>query len=136
LPAHGRVPTIAALAQQALECPAMNPFSLVTRPVQDLVQALVMPFRALFVIGLTGTINYMTYSGVWWFKWVALGMGIAVISSLGRALKSVLLLALVAWVGWKIYQRYGQAARERFDDWVQRASPKAAELVAALRQPA
>jgi hypothetical protein len=60
----------------------MNPFSLVTRPVQDLLQA------------------------------------------------------LVAWVGWKIYQRYGQAARERFDAWVQRASPKAAEVVAALRQPA
>lgn len=114
----------------------MNPFSLVTRPVQDLLHALVMPFRALFVIGLTGIINYMTYSGVWWFKWVALGMGIAVIVSLGRALKSVLLLALVAWVGWKIYQRYGQAARERFDAWVQRASPKAAEVVAALRQPA
>jgi len=114
----------------------MNPFSLVTRPVQDLMQALVMPFRALFVIGLTGTINAMTYTGVWWFKWVALGMGIAVIASLGRALKSALLLALVAWVGWKIYQRYGQAARERFDEWVQRASPKAAEVVAALRQPA
>ena len=114
----------------------MNPFSLVTRPVQDLLQALVMPFRALFVIGLTGTINYMTYSGVWWFKWVALGMGIAVIASLGRALKSALLLALVAWVGWKIYQRYGQASRERFDAWVQRASPKAAEVVAALWQPA
>ena len=114
----------------------MNPFSLVTRPVQDLLQALVMPFRALFVIGITGTINYMTDSGVWWFKWVALGMGIAVIASLGRALKSALLLTLVAWVGWKIYQRYGQAARERFDEWVQRASPKAAEVVAALRQPA
>jgi hypothetical protein len=127
--------TITALAQPAPEC-LMNPFSLVTRPVQDLLQALVMPFRALFVIGLTGTINYMTYSGVWWFKWVALGMGIAVIASLGRALKSALLLALVAWVGWKIYQRYGQASRERFDAWVQRASPKAAEVVAALRQPA
>jgi hypothetical protein len=114
----------------------MNPFKIVTRPVKDVLDALVMPFRALFVIGITGAINYMTYSGTWWFKWVALGMGIAVIASLGRALKSLLLLALVAWVGWKIYQRYGEAARQRFDDWVQRASPKAAEVVAALRQPA
>ena len=114
----------------------MNPFKIVTRPVKDVVEALVMPFRALFVVGLTGLINAMTYSGVWWFKWVALGMGIAVAVSLGRALKSLLLLALVAWVGWKIYQRYGEAARQRFDDWVQRTGPRAAEVVAALRQPA
>jgi len=114
----------------------MNPFSIVTRPFKDVAEALVMPFRALFVVGITGTINAMTYSGVWWFKWVALGMGIAVLASLGRALKSLLLVALVAWVGWKIYQRYGEAARQRFDDWVQRSSPRAAEVVAALRQPA
>lgn len=114
----------------------MNPFKIVTRPVKDVLEALVMPFRALFVIGLTGAINYMTYSGVWWFKWVALGMGIAVVASLGRALKSLLLLALVAWVGWKIYQRHGEAARRRFDEWVQSAGPKAAEVVAALRRPA
>jgi hypothetical protein len=114
----------------------MNPFKIVTRPVKDVVEALVMPFRALFVVGLTGLINAMTFSGVWWFKWVALGMGIAVVVSLGRALKSLLLLALVAWVGWKIYQRYGEAARQRFDDWVQSTGPRAAEVVAALRQPA
>lgn len=114
----------------------MNPFRIVTGPVHDLWQALVMPFRAIFVLAITGTVNYMTYSGTWWVKWVALGMGIAVLASLGRALKSVLLLALVAWVGWKIYQRYGEAARQRFDDWVQRSSPKAAEVVAAWRSPA
>ena len=114
----------------------MNPFKIVTRPVKDVVEALVMPFRALFVVGITGAINYMTYSGTWWFKWVALGMGIAVLASLGRALKSLLLLALVAWVGWKIYQRYGEGARRQFDEWVQRTSPKAAELVAALRPQA
>lgn len=111
----------------------MNPFKIVTRPVKDLVDALVMPFRALFVIAITGAINVMTFNGTWWVKWVALGMGIAVLASLGRALKSLLLIALVAWVGWKIYQRYGEAARRRFDDWVQNTSPKAAEIVAALR---
>lgn len=113
----------------------MNPIGIVTHPVRDLWQALVMPFRALFVLAITGTVNVMTYSGTWWVKWVALGMGIAVLASLGRALKSLLLLALVAWVGWKIYQRYGEAARRRFDEWVQRSSPKAAEVVAAMRQP-
>lgn len=114
----------------------MNPLRIVTRPVHDLLDALVMPLRALFVIGISGTVNLMTYSGSWWFQWVALGMGIAVVASLGRALKSLLLLALVAWVGWKVYQRYGEAARRRFDEWVQHGSPKVAELVAALRRPA
>ena len=53
----------------------MNPLRFVTRPIRDLTQAVVMPFRALFVIALTGFINWMTYDGQWWFKWVAFGMG-------------------------------------------------------------
>lgn len=111
----------------------MNPFSFVTRPIQHTADAIFMPFKALFVVGLTGLINAMTYQGVWWFKWVALGMGIAVLVSFARAAKSLLLLALIAWVGWKIYQRYGQAARDRFDDWVAGEKPQAAQVLHALR---
>ncbi len=114
----------------------MNPFSLIARPVKDVTDAIVMPFRALFVVGLTGFINMMTFQGVWWFKWVALGMGIAVIVAFARAAKTLLLLALVAWVGWKIYQRYGQAARNQFDAWVASTQPKAAQVLAALRPQA
>ncbi len=111
----------------------MNPFSIVTRPVKNIADAVIMPFKALFVIGLTGLINAMTFSGVWWFKWVALGMGIAVVVSLARAAKTLLLLALVAWVGTKIYRRYGQTARQSFDDWVAKAQPQAAEVLQAWR---
>ena len=68
----------------------MNPLKFVTRPVKDLTDAIVMPFKAVFVVGLTGLINAMTYHGVWWFKWVALGMGIAVVVSLERAAKTLL----------------------------------------------
>ena len=113
----------------------MNPLSFITRPVKDITQAVVMPFKALFVIGLTGAINAMTYHGTWWFKWVAFGMGIAVLVSFARAAKTLLLLALVAWVGLKIYQRYGQAARDRFDAWVAQAQPQAAQVLQALRSP-
>ncbi len=113
----------------------MNPIKFVTRPVRDLTQAVLMPFKALFVIGLTGFINWMTFAGHWWFKWVAFGMGIAVLVAFARAAKTLLLLAVVAWVGWKIYQRYGAAARQRFDDWVARAQPQAAEVLGALRTP-
>ena len=98
--------------------------------------AVMMPFKAIFVVGLTGFINAMTFHGVWWFKWVALGMGIAVLVAFARAAKTLLLLALVAWVGAKIYQRYGQAAREKFDEWVAQAQPQAAQVLQALRTPA
>ena len=113
----------------------MSPFSFVTRPVKNIADAVIMPFKALFVIGLTGLINAMTFHGVWWFKWVALGMGIAVLVAFARAAKTLLLLALVAWVGMKIYQRYGQAARQKFDDWVAQAQPQAAQVLQALRSP-
>ena len=79
----------------------MNPFAFVTKPVKHVADALIMPFKALFVVGLTGTINAMTFHGVWWFKWVALGMGIAVLVAWARAAKTLLLLALAAWVGMK-----------------------------------
>ena len=89
----------------------MNPFNAITRPVKNLTDAITMPFRAAFVIGLTGFINYATFSGDWWFKWVA-------------------------FVGWKIYQRYGAQARQRFDDWVASTQPQAAQVLQALRAPA
>ncbi len=111
----------------------MNPLSFVMQPVKNITDAVVMPFKALFVVGLCGLINWMTYAGSWWVKWVALGMGIAVVVAWARAAKSLLLLALIGWVGWKIYQRYGDAARARFDDWVARAQPQAAEVIDLLR---
>jgi hypothetical protein len=115
----------------------MNPLrsfiSPLFSPFTDITRAIVLPFKALFVVGLTGTINAMTYHGVWWFKWVAFGMGIAVLVAFAKAARSLLLLALVAWVGTKIYKRYGQAARQQFDDWVARTQPQAAQVVAALR---
>jgi hypothetical protein len=114
----------------------MSLFSVFTRPVKNITDALIMPFKAIFVVGLTGTINAMTYSGTWWFKWVAFGMGIAVLVAFARAAKTLLLLALVAWVGTKIYQRYGQAARQTFDEWVAKTQPQAAQVLQALRSPA
>ena len=114
----------------------MNPFSVITRPVKDLTDAIVMPFRAIFVVGLTGFINYATFSGAWWFKWVAFGMTIAVLVAWARAAKTLLVLAVVAFVGWKIYQRYGAQARQRFDDWVASTQPKTAQVLQALRAPA
>jgi len=113
----------------------MNALSFVTRPVKNLVDALLMPLKALWVVGLTGFINWMTYSGHWWFKWVAFGMAIAVLAAWARAAKTLLLLGLVAFVGWQVYKRYGEAARARFDGWVASTQPQAAQLLQALRSP-
>ena len=93
----------------------MNPIKLVTRPIRNLTEAIVMPLRALFVVGLCALINWATSPGQWWVQWVALGMGIAVLVAWARAARTLVVLGIVAWVGWKIYQRYGATARTRFE---------------------
>jgi len=98
-------------------------------PLRDLTRALTMPFRALFVVGLCAVINAMTYSGHWWVKWVALGMGIATVVALARGARSLALVVLVALAGWWIYRRYGAQARASFDDWVGRTHPASADVV-------
>ncbi len=112
----------------------MNPFSLITRPIKDLSEAVLMPFRAVFVVGLCWVINAMTFSGTWWVQWVALGMGIAVVVALARAARTLLVLALVAWGGHWLYKRFGAQARAQFDDWAQRTQPQAGEVVQMLRR--
>ena len=114
----------------------MNPLSFITNPVSDVSRAIVMPFKAVFVVGLCWVINAMTSPGTWWVKWVALGMGIATVVAFARAAKSLLVLALIAWVGLKIYRRYGPAARTQFDAWVARSNPNLAQVVQVFRAPA
>ena len=103
------------------------------RPVKNLTDAIFMPFKAIFVVGLCGLINAMTYHGQWWVKWVALGMGIAVLVAFARAARTLLTLALVAWVGGWVYRRYGQQARDRYDEWVHRTQPQAGQVMEVLR---
>lgn len=98
----------------------MNPFDLITRPVRDLTGAVVMPIKALFVVGLCALINFLTFNGHWWVQWVALGMGIAVLVALGRAARTLLVIGLVAWGGRWIYRRFGSRAGAAFDAWAAR----------------
>lgn len=113
----------------------MNPFDLIARPVGDVVQAVTMPVKFLFVVGLCSFINWMTFSGTWWVQWVAFGMGIAVLVAWARAVKSLAVLGLLAWGSRWIYKRYGPAARARFDAWAAKASPDASGVLDALRMP-
>ncbi len=114
----------------------MNPLRFVTRPVDNVLEAITMPFKALLVVGLCALINAMTSPGHWWVKWVALGMGIAVLVAWARAARSLLGLAVVALAGWWLYRRYGPQARAQFDDWVVRTRPQTAQVFEVVRRAA
>jgi hypothetical protein len=111
----------------------MNPLKTLLRPVRDLTRAVTLPLQAAFVVGVCALVNWWTFHGTWWVKWVAFGMGIATLLALARGARALLVLAVVGWVGWKVYQRHGAAARARFDDWVRRAQPGVGEVLGALR---
>ncbi|MBK8525600.1 MAG: hypothetical protein IPL57_00385 [Rubrivivax sp.] len=112
----------------------MNPLRFVTHPIGNLVDAVVMPFKALFVVGLCAAINAMTSPGHWWVKWVALGMGIAVLVAWARAARTLFGLALVALVGWWVWRQWGDQARARYDAWLARAAPQQHQLYEVLRR--
>lgn len=111
----------------------MNPLRIVTEPLRDLTRAVVLPFKALFVVGLCFAINAMTSPGHWWVKWVALGMGIAVLVAWAKALRTLFVIGLVAAVGLWVHRRYGAEARAKFDDWARRTQPGRSQLLAVLR---
>jgi hypothetical protein len=83
----------------------MNPIA----PVTTLCKAVTLPFAALFVIGLTGFINWFTSPGHWWFQWVAFGMAIAALATWFRAAKVLAGIGVAAGVGYILY-RLGKRA--------------------------
>jgi cation transport ATPase len=103
-------------------------------PIKDLTNAVTMPFRALFVVGICWVINAMTSPGHWWVWWVALGMGIATLVSLAKGIRTAAVLALVYFGGRWVYRRYGDRARAAFEQWVNTTQPKAAQVVQAFLQ--
>jgi hypothetical protein len=109
----------------------MNPFKFITDPIHTLWDAIARPFQAIFVVGLCWFINTMTSPGNPWWHWVAFGMGIAVIVAWARAFKTIVLLAVAFYVGRWIYRKYGDAAKAKFDEWVNRGAPQANGAAAA-----
>jgi hypothetical protein len=102
----------------------MNPLRFITSPVSTLTRAVTAPLNFIFVVGLCFFINWMVSPGQWWVKWVAFGMGIAVIVAWARALKLLLVVAIFAAIGYFIYKRYGAEAKARYDAWRKEGEPK------------
>ena len=48
-------------------------------------------FKAPLILLLLVVINWMTFSGDWWVKWAALGLGIAWVLSLVQVLRALML---------------------------------------------
>jgi hypothetical protein len=48
-------------------------------------------FKAPLILLFLFLVNWMTYTGHWWFKWAALGIGIAWMISLFRVIRLVIL---------------------------------------------
>ena len=111
----------------------MSPLRWIFSPVRDLTRAVMLPFKALFVVGLCFFINLVTSPHHWWFQWVAFGMGIAVLVAWARAARTLVGLAVIAFVGRWVYRRYGATARQQFDDWVARTQPRQAQVLSVLR---
>lgn len=53
-------------------------------------------FIGPLVLLLAFVVNWMTYTGEWWIRWVALGIGIAWIINFFRVLKAVVVMGGVA----------------------------------------
>jgi hypothetical protein len=66
------------------------------------LRAIKFLFVGPLVLLLCFVINWMTFTGDWWVRWVALGIGIAWIVSFFRVLKAVIvaggLAALIAYL--------------------------------------
>jgi hypothetical protein len=121
--AIGRI-QVTALLQYFLGNRIMNPLRFVTSPVSTLTRAVTAPLNFIFVVGLCLFINWMVSPGQWWVKWVAFGMGIAVIVAWARALKLLFVVGVFAAIGYFIYKRYGAAAKAKYDAWRKDGAPK------------
>ena len=102
----------------------MNPLRLISSPFSTLTRAITAPLNFIFVVGLCLFINWMVSPGNWWVKWVAFGMGIAVIVAWARALKLLFIVGVFAAIGYFIYKRYGAEAKAKYDAWRKGGEPK------------
>lgn len=73
------------------------------------LRALKFLVLAPFILVLLFFINWMTFTGEWWIKWAALGIGIAWVLSLFRVLRAAVLAGGLAALFTYLAQRKGNS---------------------------
>lgn len=68
------------------------------------LQSVKFLFLAPLILVLLFVINLMTWSGVWWVQWAALGLGIAWCISLFRVIRAIVLAGGLAALGTYLYR--------------------------------
>jgi len=68
-------------------------------------RAVTFLFMAPFILAVCFIVNWMTYHGDWWVRWVALGLGIAWFASLFRVIRAVVILGGIAALATYLAQR-------------------------------
>lgn len=53
-------------------------------------------FMGPVILAFLAVVNWMTYTGEWWVKWAALGIGLAWVISLLRVIRMLLLVGGLA----------------------------------------
>jgi hypothetical protein len=53
-------------------------------------------FMGPVILAFLVVVNWMTYSGEWWVKWAALGIGLAWVLALFRVIRALLLVGGLA----------------------------------------
>ena len=61
-------------------------------------------FLAPLLVAFLFVINLMTWSGVWWVQWAALGLGIAWVINLFKVIRAVVLAGGLAALGALLYK--------------------------------
>jgi hypothetical protein len=69
------------------------------------LRALKFLVMAPFILLLLFVINWMTWSGVWWVQWAALGLGIAWVVNLLRVIRAVVVAGGLAALSTLLYRR-------------------------------
>ncbi|MGH9347480.1 MAG: hypothetical protein ACRD26_09470 [Vicinamibacterales bacterium] len=59
--------------------------------MKQTVRAIGFLFKGPLILLLLFVINWMTFSGEWWVKWAAFGIGIAWVISLFRVIRAIIL---------------------------------------------
>ncbi|MCK5879747.1 MAG: hypothetical protein KAH24_08200 [Holophagae bacterium] len=60
------------------------------------IRAIRFLFMGPVILGFVVVVNWMTTPGIWWVKWVALGIGIAWIISLFRVIMAIVVAGGIA----------------------------------------